>query len=301
MTIGVLVMGYGTPSSAEAIEPYYTRIRHGNAPTPEQLADLTRRYEAIGGLSPLNERTAAQVDALRAELERRAPGAFSVRYGSKYEPPMLEEACAAFLADGVRDVIGLVLAPHSASMSTGQYFARARAALGDEAQLRGVEAWWDNERFIELVAGRVTAALDAFAPEERGDVKVVFSAHSLPERIVANGDTYPEQIAESAARVVRHAGISNVMTAWQSAGRTPEPWLGPDILLVLTELASQGVTSVVSCPIGFVSDHLEVLYDIDIEAQHVAQTNGIRLVRTASLNDDPAFISCLADVVMSQR
>lgn len=299
MTTGVLVMAYGTPSSPEAIEPYYTRIRHGRAPTPELLEDLTRRYQAIGGISPLRERTDAQVAGIREQLETLAPGQFDVRFGSKYEPPLLEEPAASFATDGFTKVIGLVLAPHSSSMSTDQYMDRAAS------QLNGVEfvtigEWWSFPGFAELIAQRVRDALFAIPEERRERALVLFSAHSLPERILANGDTYPDQLRRSARDVAEVVGTSNWDIAWQSAGRTPEPWIGPDILDVLRTKAAEGVTDIVSCPIGFVSDHLEVLFDIDIEAQGVAREVGLNVVRTASLNDDPQFMRLLAEVVLSR-
>jgi ferrochelatase len=297
MRIGVLVMAYGTPSSLEGVETYYTRIRHGRAPTPELLEDLTRRYRAIGGTSPLAERTAAQVAALSRSLEASDPGRFEVRFGAKYEPPLIEETATAMREAGMTRVVAVALAPHSSSMSTGQYMARAREALGPAVDLVEVGAWWDAPGFLELIAERVRRALDTVPPERRGTTEVLFSAHSLPERILKSGDTYPAQLAESAARAAALAGVTRYGVAWQSAGRTPEPWIGPDILVVVRERAAAGVTDIVSCPIGFVADHLEVLYDVDVEARAVADEVDLHLVRTASLNDDPGFIEVLAGVV----
>ena len=299
MKTGVLVMAYGTPSSPEAIEPYYTRIRHGRAPTPELLDDLTRRYQAIGGISPLRERTDAQVAGIGEQLETLAPGQFEVRFGSKYEPPLLEEPAAAFAADGFEKVIGLVLAPHSSSMSTDQYMERAASQLTD-VEFITIGEWWNFPGFAELIAQRVRDALATIPEERRERALVLFSAHSLPERILANGDTYPDQLRDSARDVAEVVGTTNWDIAWQSAGRTPEPWIGPDILEVLRTKAEEGVTDIVSCPIGFVSDHLEVLFDIDIEAQGVAREVGLNVVRTKSLNDDPQFMRLLAEVVLSR-
>ncbi len=299
MKTGVLVMAHGTPSSPEGIEAFYTRIRHGHAPTPELLADLTRRYLAIGGVSPLTERTAAQVEGLRAELERVAPGNFDVRYGSKFEPPLLEEAAASFREEAFSEVVGLVLAPHSSSMSTDQYLSRAKAALGDEVRLASIGAWYDAPGFPELIARRIRDALATIPATRHPTTDVIFSAHSLPARVVELGDTYPEQLRESAELAAEAAGLRSFTVAWQSAGRTPDPWLGPDILDVIREKAREGVTDLVSCPIGFVSDHLEVLFDIDIEAKSVAGEAGVNLVRTASLNDDPDFIAILGHLVRS--
>jgi ferrochelatase len=299
MTIGVLVMAHGTPSSPEGIEAFYTRIRRGSPPSAEQLDDLTRRYLAIGGVSPLTERTAAQVVGIREALEREAPGEFDVRFGSKFEPPMLEEAAASFREDGFSKVVGIVLAPHSSSMSTEQYMSRARAVLGEDIEFVSVGAWYDAPGFLELIAERVNDALATIPAERHATTEVIFSAHSLPQRVVEQGDTYAEQLHESAESAAAKAHLSSFDVAWQSAGRTPDPWLGPDILVTLREKRSRGFTDVVSCPIGFVSDHLEVLFDIDIEAQGVAEEIGLHLVRTASLNDHPTFTSILANIVRS--
>jgi protoporphyrin/coproporphyrin ferrochelatase len=298
MTTGVLVMAYGTPTTPDDVEAYYTRIRHGRTPTPEQLADLQRRYNAIGGTSPLLQRSADQVAGIAAQLERHSPGAFDVRFGSKYEPPLLETTAEEFRVEGFDVVVGLVLAPHSSSMSTDQYMSRAREALGDVVDFIEIGAWWEFPGFLEIIAARVNDALSTIPDSRRATTEVIFSAHSLPEKILATGDTYPDQLRESAQRAAALADVERWDIAWQSAGRTPDPWIGPDILQVLREKRGSGTTDVVSCPIGFVSDHLEVLFDIDVEAQGVANEVGLHLVRTTSLNDDPAFMSLLANVVL---
>ena len=300
MTTGVLVMAYGTPTTPADVEAYYTRIRHGRPPTPEQLADLQRRYNAIGGTSPLAQRSADQVAGIAAALERRVPGGFDVRFGSKYEPPLLETTAESFRSEGFDVVVGLVLAPHSSSMSTDQYMSRAREALGGDVEFIEIGAWWEFPGFLEIIAERVNDALSTIPVDRRATTEVLFSAHSLPEKILATGDTYPDQLRESAERAAALAGVEHWDVAWQSAGRTPDPWIGPDILQVLRDKRAQGVTDVVSCPIGFVSDHLEVLFDIDIEAQGVAREVGLNVVRTASLNDDPTFMALLADVVLDR-
>ena len=299
MTTGVLVMAYGTPTTPDDVEAYYTRIRHGRAPTPELLKELSDRYQDIGGTSPLAQRTTAQVTAIAAALEARALGDFDVRFGSKYEPPMIEDVAPGFAADGVTHVVGLVLAPHSSSMSTDQYMARAKESLGDSVAFTEIGAWWNAPGFLELIARRVTDALALVPAPRLATTEVIFSAHSLPQRILANGDTYPEQLRESAQGAARAAGITNWDLAWQSAGRTADPWIGPDILEVLRAKKAAGLTDIVSCPIGFVSDHLEVLFDIDVQAQALAKELGLNLVRTASLNDDADFIAVLADIVMA--
>ena len=299
MKTGVLVMAYGTPTTPDDVEAYYTRIRHGHAPTAALLSDLVRRYNAIGGTSPLAQRTADQVEGIARALEALRPDTFDVRFGSKYEPPMLEETAESFRGDGFTKVIGLVLAPHSSSMSTVQYMERARATLGEGVEFVEIGEWYEAPGFLELIASRVNEAL-ARVPHERLDsTEVIFSAHSLPERILADGDNYPMQLRESAESAARLAGVRAWDVAWQSAGRTADPWIGPDILRVLRDKKAAGVTDVVSCPIGFVADHLEVLFDIDIEALGVANEIGLNLIRTRSLNDDHAFMEILANVIRS--
>jgi ferrochelatase len=303
--VGVLVMAHGTPSRRQDIEPFYTRIRRGRPASPEQLTELEDRYAAIGGLSPLTERTLAQVDGVRAALEQRAPGRYVVTYGAKHAAPLIEEGATALTGAGVARVIGLVLAPHSASMGSAEYFERAEATIGEQCPFFAVPPWYAEPELVALLAQRVTDALASLAAEgaEGADQRrypVIFTAHSLPARVTASGDTYPEQLEESAQLVAAAAGLTRWQVAWQSAGRTPEPWLGPDIRDVVRQLAAAGdVDGVVVCAIGFVTDHLEVLYDLDIELAAVATEVGLPLARTASLNDDPRFIAVLADVVVA--
>jgi ferrochelatase len=278
MISGVLVMAYGTPASADDVEAYYTAIPRGRPPTPEQLADLQRRYDAIGGVSPLLERTRAQVAALQAALG----GGYRVALGQKHAAPFIEDGRADLIALEVDRIVGLVLAPHYSALSVGQYEDRATPDVM-------IRSWHTEDGLIELLADRVRDAGGA-----QPDTEVLFTAHSLPARIVDMGDPYPDQLRETAEAVASRAGVSRWRVAWQSAGRTPEPWLGPDILEVIPSIDA---SHVVVCPVGFTSDHLEVLYDVDIEARRVAEAAGKTLTRTASLNDDPRFIAVLADVV----
>ena len=288
-------MAHGTPASVAEIAPFYTRIRRGRPPTPAQLAELEGRYRAIGGVSPLAERTAAQVDAVRSALEARAPGRYVVAFGAKHTDPLVEDAALTLGSARVERVIGLVLTPHGSSMGSQEYLDRAAAALG-ATPFVPVAPWYACPGFVALLAARVRAALGTVS----GRPRVVFTAHSLPERIRETGDTYPEQLAESARLVAAAAGLEEWIVAWQSAGRTPEPWLGPDVRDVVRELAAEGgVDAVVVCPIGFVADHLEVLYDLDVELAGVAAAYGLAYARTASLNDDPRFIAVLADVIVA--
>lgn len=292
---GVLVMAYGTPASPADVEAYYTHIRRGRAPTPELLADLRRRYDAIGGSSPLAARTRAQVDGLAAAL---GPG-YTVRLGQKHAAPFIEDGLEELVAAGGADVVGLVLAPHYSALSVGLYHERARAAAAAHgASYHGVGAWHRRPVLVDLLAERVTAAVSRLGLPASARVEVLFTAHSLPQRALALDDpSYPDQLLETATAVAAVAGLGRWRTAWQSAGRTADPWIGPDILEVLPALAAEGTEGVVVCPAGFVSDHLEVLFDIDIEARAVAEAAGLRLERTASFNDDPRFVALLADLV----
>ena len=293
MTIGVLIMAHGTPASPDEIAAFYTRIRRGRPPEPAQLAELEGRYRAIGGVSPLAERTRAQVDAVRASLEHRAPGQYVVAFGAKHTEPLIEDAAAELAKQGCSQVVGLVLTPHTSSMGSQEYLDRAAKELG-ATPFVAIGAWYAEPALVELLASRVTAALGAAS----GRTRVIFTAHSLPERIRETGDTYPEQLAESARLVALETGLDDWLVAWQSAGRTAEPWLGPDVRDVVRRLGAEGDTdAVVVCPIGFVADHLEVLYDLDVEVAAVAAEAGLHYARTASLNDDPAFVEVLADLI----
>lgn len=293
--VGVLLMAYGTPGRAEDVESYYTDIRRGRPPTAELLADLVRRYEAIGGLSPLAERTRAQRDALATELGE----GFPVRLGLKHAAPLIEQAAEELASDGVDGVVGLVLAPHYSALSVGGYHDRARTALAGRSAYMPIESWHVEPELVGLLAGRWRETAAAFEDAELPDVETLFTAHSLPERVRAMGDPYEEQLAATAAAVAASAGVPDGRwrVAWQSAGRTPERWLAPDILSVMPLLAAAGRRGVILCPAGFTSDHLEVLYDVDIEARRAAGEHGMRLVRTRSLNDDPIFIRLLARLV----
>jgi len=301
VTVGVVVMAYGTPASSSQIEPYYTHIRRGRPPTPEQLADLTARYDAIGGISPLAARTEAQRAAIESHLEATHPGRFSVRLGQKHAAPFIEDGIAALAADGVSCIIGVVLAPHWSGFSVGQYNERADAAATEHhLPFAGIERWADLESFVAHQAASLQERLADVAARSELPVKVVFTAHSLPERVLQD-DPYPDELHASAAAIANAAGLGawgDWGLAWQSAGRTPEPWRGPDILTVIDELAATGrAGGVVVVPQGFTSDHLEVVYDLDIEAAHRAAGVGLAFARTDVVNADPAVMAQLADLV----
>lgn len=225
-----------------------------------------------------------------------------VAYGAKHADPLIEAAAASLNAGGVHQAVGLVLTPHGSSRGSEEYFARAEAALSASCRFVPVPPWYTEPGLVTLLAARVADTLASVsAGDDPSRFPVIFTAHSLPERGPETGDTYPAQLAESARLVAAGAGVDRWEVAWQSAGRTPEPWLGPDVRDVVRRLAETGgvndVHGVVICPIGFVADHLEVLYDLDIELAAVAAQVGLSYARTPSLNDDPRFVGVLADVV----
>ncbi len=299
-TTAVLLMAYGTPRHPDEIEAYYTDIRRGRPPTPEALADLVARYDAIGGISPLARLTEAQRDALQSALDERAPDTYRVDLGLKHADPKIEEATEALLADGVERIIGLVLAPHYSSYSIGQYLGRARVVAEPAGvPVGGVESWATEPAFIEFISADLERRLASVPAGSR----VLFTAHSLPQRIIDGGDPYPDELRATAVAVADRLGLEegrDWSIAWQSAGRTPEPWIGPDILEVIDSLAEEGsVPGVVVSAVGFVADHLEVLYDLDIEAADRAASHGLAFARTACVNDDATVMGALADRVIS--
>jgi protoporphyrin/coproporphyrin ferrochelatase len=281
MKAAVILMAYGSPTTADDVPAYLADIREGRPVSDEAVDELTERYRRIGGRSPLDEITEAQ----RAGLEREL--GLPVFVGMKHWRPRIAEAVDAALAEGADTIVGLVLAPHYSRLSIAGYRERLEKALQRRAELVFVESWHDHEPFIEALAERV-----------RGfDGHVVFTAHSLPERILRDGDPYRDQLLETSRLVAERAGIAAWSFAFQSASSTGEPWLGPDILEELDRLAANGVRRVLMCPVGFVSDHLEILWDLDVEARERAAELGLELDRIKSLNDDPAFLRALAALV----
>ena len=302
MTTAVVCMAYGGPRSLDEVEAYYTDIRGGRKPSPESLADLMRRYERIGGLSPLPEITQRQAEALGVALEAASPGTYRTYVGMKHWHPFIREAIEQVVADGADRVVGLALAPHYSGMSIGGYEKRllaAQAAVGGTFELTMIPYWYDDPGFVAYSAANLTAALGDW---DRADpsTRVIFSAHSLPERILAEGDPYRDQLLASSGLIADAAGVRHWGFAFQSQSHTGEPWLGPDVLTSLEAFAAEGGKRVVVAPIGFVADHLEVLYDVDVECVEAAATLSIDLRRTASPNDDPRFIQVLAGVVQAR-
>lgn len=295
--VGLVAMAYGTPAGPSDIEVYYTHIRRGRPPTAEQLEALELRYRAIGGTSPLAERTEAQRAGIAAALERDEPGRWEVVLGHKHAPPFIEDAVDALAGSGISEVVGLVLAPHYARASVGEYQRRLRAAAGAHGLgCSTIDSWHLEPAYLAFLTEAVGDALAEGPPR----TKVLFTAHSLPEAVLVE-DPYPDQLRASATAVAEAAGLprwAGWSICWQSAGRTTDLWRGPDVLEVIDDLAATGrVEGVVVCPQGFVSDHLEVVYDLDIEARDRARQAGLAFTRTRVVNDDPHVLAALADRV----
>ena len=285
MNDAVVLMAYGSPAEPEDVRPYLEDVRGGRPASDEAVEELAERYRRIGGRSPLDDVTEAQRTALEREL------GMPVFVGMKHWRPRIAEAVEAALGAGATRIVGLVLAPHYSRLSIGGYRERLEEALGGRAELVLVESWHDEPALVEVLAERVRGT----------DAWVVFTAHSLPERILADGDPYREQLLETARLVAERAGLERWSFAFQSASPTGEPWLGPDVLEELERLRADGVGKVLVAPVGFVSDHLEILWDLDVEAREKAGELGLELARIESLNDDPAFVRALANVVERAR
>ncbi len=294
----VLLMAYGSPDSLDQVEAYYTDIRRGSPPPPHLLEELKGRYRAIGGGSPLSRIVGEQREALEAELAARGTPV-PVYAAMRHIAPRIWDVAARMAADGVERLVAIPMAPHRSSNAAGYRRALDRGldGLANPPQVVFVDSWHDAPRFIEALATTTRELLARFP--DPSAVTLMFTAHSLPARVVAEGDPYPDELARTARLVAEAVGRPDYTFAFQSAGRTDEPWLGPDILAEIRRLAAEGATELAVRPVGFVADHLEVLYDLDIEAQGVARGAGIRLERARSLNTDPVFIAGLADVALA--
>ena len=284
-------MAYGGPGSIDEVEPYLMDVRGGRPTKPQLVEEIRARYARIGGRSPILELTRAQAAGIGRALGDR----FSVFVGMRHWHPYIQEAVDEIAAAGLRRVVGVAMAPHYSSMSVGAYEKKLLQAADARLDVTLVRTWWKQPRFLDATASRIAQALQRFPTPSK--VQVIFTAHSLPEKIVASADPYPDELKASAAEAARRARLTNWRFAYQSAGATAEPWLGPDAEEVITELANAGHNAVLLVPIGFVCDHVEILYDIDVEYQNLARRLGIQLERTASLNDDPGLVAAVVDVV----
>ena len=301
---GVMLMAYGTPRNLGEVEAYFRSIRGGRQPSPEEVENLTERYRRVGGKTPLAEITQEVAEALEKRLngDGDGHGHYKTYVGMKHWHPFINETLSEMVRDGVRRIIALPLAPHYSQMSIGGY----RTAVEDGLRsLEGypetsiVENWHENPLFVQTMVGKIGKALPQFTGQE--DLEVLFSAHSLPSRIRLWDDPYERELLASCEAVAKAAGLTSWGFAFQSAGHTGERWLGPDILEAIGSLAGKGVKRVLVVSIGFVSDNLEIIYDLDVETRELAQGLGIELRRTEMPNTSPDFIDALADIVRSGR
>lgn len=293
-------MAYGTPCNLDEVELYYIDIRRGRKPSPELLEELTERYRAVGGKTPLLEISRAQA----AGLQKALGNEYRVFLGMKHWHPYIREAVAEMREAGIEQAVGIVLAPHYSRGSIGEYVARveaAKAELAYDLRIDVVPSWHLNASYLAAVEARTREALVGFP--EPSAVTLVFTAHSLPVRVVSEGDPYQEQLLETSRALAIRLEIpeSRWRFSFQSAGRTPDPWLGPDILETVEALADSGARNILVVPIGFIADHLEIFYDIDHEAKRAATARGVRLERIQSLNADPLLIAALVDSVRTSQ
>jgi protoporphyrin/coproporphyrin ferrochelatase len=300
--LGVLIMAYGGPNSLEELPGYLSDIRSGRPTTPAVLEEITNNYRTIGGSSPLPAITERQVAAVQQILD---PETFRCYVGMRHWAPWIEEVVGQMIDDGITHAISLVLAPHYSKLSVAKYQAKIRDGLDmyrGNIEFADISSYHNAPLYIEALANRVEMGLAEWPEEDRDRVHVIFSAHSLPERILTMNDPYDAQLRETAQLVADRAGLDKTRWSWsyQSAGRSPEPWLGPQLDEHLRDLSQQGIRHVVSVPVGFVSDHVEILYDIDILAKKEAEELGMRLVRPPALNDDPLYIQTLVDLILAK-
>jgi ferrochelatase len=288
--LGVLLMAHGTPESVNQMTDYLRRVRGGREPSAELIKEMTQNWEAIGGHSPLTDITIEQGKALKKELARNGL-TVPVAVGMRNWKPFIADAMKGLVASRVARVIGIPLAPQFSTLSVQKYTEAAKAALPSGVALSCVRSFHDHPLLVDAFAEKVRA-------EKPGpDEEVIFTAHSLPQRVAAAGDPYPDEVSTTAKLVAQRAGVQSYLRAYQSAGRTPEPWLGPDLSELIRARAGAGVKRILVAPIGFVCDHTEILFDIDIQARQIARAAGVKLRRTQSLNTSPTFVRALAALV----
>ncbi|EUJ22917.1 ferrochelatase [Listeria grandensis FSL F6-0971] len=297
--VGLLVMAYGTPYKDEDIERYYTDIRHGRTPSQELIDDLRSRYHAIGGLSPLAKITQAQSYGLAETLNSmQSDIEFKTYIGLKHIEPFIEDAVQEMKNDGIEEAISIILAPHYSSFSVKEYNGRALKKTEEIGgpSIKTIDSWYDEPKFIDMWAKRIN---DVAIPKEELDQAVlVVSAHSLPEKIKEHGDPYPEQLAETAELIFDRVDVPHYALGWQSEGKTGTPWLGPDVQDLTRALFEEhGYKHFIYTPVGFVAEHLEVLYDNDYECKVVTDEIGAVYHRPPMPNDDKEFLDVLATVV----
>ncbi len=297
--VAVLLMAHGGPDSLDDVEPILRHIMKDRMPSVEVVSQIKERYRLIGGKSPLLEITERQAKALEAALNGSG-GTFCVYVGMRHWTPFIHEVVQRILDDFPCCLIAISLAPHYSKMSVGAYI-RTLDAAWESAQGRlplvTVKSWADHPLLLDAFAEKVTAALLAYPKEVRSTVPVIFTAHSLPEKVLSEGDPYRQELEKTVEGVVKRLGIPTWYFAYQSRGMAHGKWLGPDVTEMINALAEKGEKHLLLVPIGFVSDHVEILYDIDIFYKKIAEERGMLLHRTESLNVAPLFIKALAEIV----
>jgi protoporphyrin/coproporphyrin ferrochelatase len=283
-------MAHGTPSSMDEMPAYLTLVRGGRPPSPELVSEMVHNYQAIGGRSPLTEITLAQADLLR---QRLGPNV-AVAVGMRNWQPFIKDALVELAAAGVERVIGIPLAPQFSTLSVQKYNDAAKLALPSGVHFEAIDSYHDHPLLLDAFAERVRAA------QPKSDELVVFTAHALPMRVIQAGDRYASEVAATARGVADRAGVVRYRQAYQSAGRTPEPWAGPDLNELIEEESGKGTRKFLVVPIGFVCDHTEVLFDIDVQAARTAREYATTLRRSASLNTSPAFIALLEALIRAR-
>lgn len=310
--IGVLLMAYGSPNTLDDVLPYYTDVRGGHAPSPEQLAIVYDHYARIGGPSGLLAISEAQAADLQARLDALASGAYRVYLGMRHWRPFIADVVRQMAADGVSRAVAIPLTPHDSRISVGGYIASVEQALEARAQegretgapalrFTFVRSWRDEPHFLDLLANRIREArASLFSPDELAGLRVIFTAHSLPQRILTWNDVYPAELRATVEGVVWRLGLTQMQWtfAYQSAGRTQEPWLGPAVQDVIAQLGASGVRAALICPIGFITDNLEIRYDLDIDLREQAARANVHMERIALPNADPLLIEALASITM---
>lgn len=302
--MGLLVMAYGTPYQPADLERFYTHIRHGRKPSKEMIEELKNRYEAIGGISPLANITVNQAEKLVEHLNQQQDEfEFKMYLGLKHIEPFIEDAVKKMKDDGIEEAVSIVLAPHFSALSVKSYNERVKEEAGNLGgpRFHTIESWYNEPKFIAYWTEKINQIFEQMPINEREDAMLIFSAHSLPERIIQSDDPYPRQLQETADLIAESAGIEHYTVGWQSAGKTPVPWLGPDVAdLTRTLFRDHPYKAFVYVPVGFVCDHLEVLYDNDIECKKVTDELGVSYYRPEMPNAKPEFIDALSTVILKE-
>ncbi len=296
--IGLLVMAYGGPNNIDEVEPYLLDVRGYRPTSPEIIHEVRERYREIGGRSPIREQTQAQADALESALNSSSKD-FKAFVGMRHWHPYIKDSLAEMQKQGIDHAVGLVMAPHYSRMSIGAYYKKIEEANLPIEFLR-VEDWHLESGYIDALADRVRASLQCFPAEVRAETPIIFTAHSLPQKILEWNDPYPIQLRETVSAAMERLGSHPHEFAFQSAAISTEPWLGPDAGEIIKRLASEGNKNILLCPIGFVCEHVEILYDVDIVYQKLAKSLNVHLERIEMLNTAPAMINGLARLVCTK-